>query len=370
MNQIGAERESFLRSVNAGSIAATTHVLPTQAAEGGAIFFGTLAATWEKDYVERVVGGKPLVAASTKQKYRNHLHNHILPRWASTPISRFRAKDVLDWLQEESGSWYMMTDLRNIMSGIFTKTQEWEVLPDTLANPIARVKLPKKWQVYEKRILTEEETVRVLARLHDPNLLICELCLATGARISEVTGLQVKHVNTEIGYVRIEQRHWRGDIDSPKTERSKRTLTLGTLAGRLKGWVESLEDHTPEAWVFPQHDRRKPMWDSGAREGSSTGRKVRFPWSRTAFAAAGEHYLTARGGRLQHRGLPDRRPRQHQNDGRVHGGAVEPAGRVDPPDSGEVNPGGASDPRTGRNPSAEFFPGRSEFPCVGLVPEP
>ncbi len=41
----------------------------------------------------------------------------------------------------------MMTDLRNIMSGIFTKAQEWEVLPDTFANPISRVKLPKKWQV-------------------------------------------------------------------------------------------------------------------------------------------------------------------------------------------------------------------------------
>ena len=227
--------------------------------------FGQLAAMWERDYVERVVGGKPLVAASTRQKYQNHLHNHILPRWSSTLITRFRAKEVLDWLQQESGSWYMMTDLRNIMSGIFTKAQEWEVLPDTLANPIARVKLPKKWQVYERRILTEEQTVCVLARLRDPNLLICELCLATGARISEVTGLQLKHANTDIGYVRIEQRNWRGNIDTPKTERSKRTLTLGSLAPRLKSWIESLEDATPNSWIFPQYDRRKPMWDSGVR---------------------------------------------------------------------------------------------------------
>jgi len=231
----------------------------------GGLSFGSLATMWEKDYVERVVGGKPLLAASTRQKYHNHLHNHILPRWSSTPINQFRAKEVLDWLQQESGSWYMMTDLRNIMSGIFTKAQEWEVLPDTLANPIARVKLPKKWQVYERRILTEEETVRVLARLRDPNLLICELCLATGARISEVTGLQVKHVNTEIGYARIEQRNWRGNIDIPKTERSKRTLTLGSLAPRLKSWIESLGEATPNSWVLPQHDRRKPMWDSGVR---------------------------------------------------------------------------------------------------------
>ena len=64
------------------------------------------------------------MAASTKGKYRNHLHNHILPHWASTPIVQLRSKLVLDWLQQESGSWFMMTDLRNIMSGIFTKAQE------------------------------------------------------------------------------------------------------------------------------------------------------------------------------------------------------------------------------------------------------
>jgi hypothetical protein len=42
-------------------------------------------------------------------------------------------------------------------------------------------------------------------------------------------------------------------------------LTLGSLNGRLKLWIGSLEDGNPEAWVFPQPDIRKPMWDSGVR---------------------------------------------------------------------------------------------------------
>jgi hypothetical protein len=29
----------------------------------------------------------------------------------------------------------MMTDLRNIMSGIFARAQEWEILDETFANP-------------------------------------------------------------------------------------------------------------------------------------------------------------------------------------------------------------------------------------------
>jgi integrase len=240
-----------------------TVMVPTE--NPGTTLFGTLAELWEWDYVEAVIGGKPLVAASTKAKYRNHLHKHILPRWAPTRICDFRAKDVLDWLQKESGSWYMMTDLRNIMSGIFTKAQEWELLPDTFANPIARVKLPKKWQVYETRILSEEETMRMLALIEDPHRLVCEICLATGARISEVTGLQLKHVNLEKAFIRIEQRHWRGDIDAPKTERSKRALTLGSLAERLKNWIRTLSQNTAETWLFPQANPEKPMWDSGIR---------------------------------------------------------------------------------------------------------
>lgn len=45
----------------------------------------------------------------------------------------------------------------------------------------------------EKRILTEEQTL-VLGRLNEKsNLLICETCLDAGMRISEVTGLMIKH---------------------------------------------------------------------------------------------------------------------------------------------------------------------------------
>jgi len=252
-------------------VSSETFVVP---ANPGTVLFGTLAEIWEHDYVERVVGGKPLVAASTRGKYRNHLHNHILPKWASTPIGQLRSKLVLDWLQQESGSWFMMTDLRNIMSGIFTKAQEWEILPDTFANPIARVKLPKKWQVYEKRILSEQETVRVFDRLQDPNRLICEICLGTGARISEVTGLQVKHINLDKACIRIEQRHWRGDIDDPKTERSKRTLTLGSLVERMRDWIAALPASSPDAWVFPQDNRKKPMWDSGVRKALKDAAKL------------------------------------------------------------------------------------------------
>ena len=75
----------------------------------------------------------------------------------------------------------------------------------------------------------------------EPNLLICDTCLDAGTRISEVTGLMIKHVDLDKGAIRIEQRNWRGDIDEPKTAKSKRVLALGGLAPRYKVWIARLK---------------------------------------------------------------------------------------------------------------------------------
>jgi integrase len=236
----------------------------SQPGEAGAIFFGRLAEMWQKDYFENP---KIRLAEPTRIKYRTRLGVHILPRWSNVRIDHMRSKEILDWLHSECTSWYMMVDLRNIMSAIFTKAQEWEILPDTLANPMRRVKLGRKWVVRPEQILSEDETMRVLARLSDPNLLICETCLSTGARISEVLGLTVKHIDLVRGIVHIQQRHCRGDVDVPKTKNSRRVLTLGALASRYKSWMAKRKITEPQQWIFPQEDDpQRPKWDSGVRK--------------------------------------------------------------------------------------------------------
>jgi integrase len=266
------ERDKFLADLNVAPTRAEAAVVAQQEEEGEAdpnnFNFGLLAAIWRRDYVEATAAGKPLIAKPTREKYINHLEQHVLPRWKDARVGDLRAKPVLDWLRHEAKSWHMMSDLRGVMSGIITKAIEWEMIPDTFANPIHRVKLPPKWDLREKRILTEEQTNMVLAQLDEPgNLLICETCLDTGTRISEVTVLMVKHVDLEKGTISIAQRNWRGDIDVPKTPKSKRILTLGALTPRYKAWIEGLEHHGPNDWVFPQEgDPTQPRWDSGVRQ--------------------------------------------------------------------------------------------------------
>jgi integrase len=245
-------RDKFLSSLNRPTAATASTPL---------ILFGKLAELYLKNHVE--VDSK--ISESTRQKYKNHISNHILPRWRDVRLADFQPLEAEEWLRSLDRSWWMMVDIRNIMSGIFTQAQAWGYWPEDRRNPMTKVNLGRKYETRPKRILTEQETNRVLALLQEPNRLIAEIALSNGARISEILGLQWKHVDLESGVIKVEQRYWRGDLDRPKTQGSSRKLVVGHLVARLRAKAQA-DGAEPEAFVFVRNDGSgKPLWDSGVR---------------------------------------------------------------------------------------------------------
>ena len=143
----------------------------------------------------------------------------------------------------------------------------------------------------------------MLARLSDPNLLVIETTIATGARISEILGLTWRHVDLQTGVLQIVQRNWRGDIDDPKSKTSKRPLTLGYLVDRYRAKATA-DKAQPDKWVFVRTDGSGlPLWDSGRAASSEAGgrrRGLRFPGSRSALLPTRQHYVAAGGGCVEH----------------------------------------------------------------------
>jgi hypothetical protein len=135
-----AQRDHILRSQSVPTPVPQTSL--QVAVAPGCISFGEIAEMWRKDYVENP---KIRLAEPTRKKYLTRLNFHILPRWKQVAVAQMRSKEILDWLHSECTSWYMMVDLRNILSALFSKAQEWEVLPDGFANPTRRVKLGRRW---------------------------------------------------------------------------------------------------------------------------------------------------------------------------------------------------------------------------------
>jgi integrase len=252
------ERDKFLATINKPSI--------QEKIADGLVLFSRMVDKYKATHVEAQVAGRFLLAKPTRMKYLMHLDQRIVPQWGERRLCEINPDEVQQWLFDTCDSWHMMNDLRGIMSGIYTNAEEWGYWPEGRRNPISRVKIGEKWSVRPERILTEEETVRVLARLSDPNLLVIETTIATGARISELLGLKWLHVDLQGGVIHIVQRNWRGDIDDPKSKTSKRPLTLGYLVDRYR--VKAAADKAqPEKWVFVRTDGSGlPLWDSGVRQ--------------------------------------------------------------------------------------------------------
>lgn len=78
-------------------------------------------------------------------------------------------------------------------------------------------------------------------------------------RPGEITGLQVGDFRPD-GMIHIERRIYRGDLDTPKSSRSRRPIppTKATRA-LLEQWLELLPNRNPSAWLFPSETGKTPL---------------------------------------------------------------------------------------------------------------
>ena len=254
-------RDDEMRKRNAPSVQAAM-------AKGQALF-GEVANMYLPSHVDR--RGK--MAAPSREKEHWMVKTYLIPAWEKRRLSDIKPKEIEDWLfdlKRKDGdpiSWSAMRDIRRCMAAIYHKAEDWELWEEGKRPPTVKVDIGKRSYRFEKKILAWDQTAAVLARLADPNKLVIETCVATSTRISEVTGLMIKHFDAKTRTIRIEQRNWRMDIDEPKTEGSKRILALGDLCDRYLDWIAKLDRRGPNAWIFPQSsDAAKPMWDSGVRK--------------------------------------------------------------------------------------------------------
>ncbi len=85
--------------------------------------------------------------------------------------------------------------------------------------------------------------------------LIVITAAVTGLRVSEVLGLQSADIDRLHETLHVERRWYRGDIDEPKTESSKRTRQIGSLAVELLAWAA---DKGPTEFIFQREDSNPP----------------------------------------------------------------------------------------------------------------
>jgi integrase len=187
----------------------------------------------------------------TQGKYRSHLKNHIRPAFGKLMLCDLKSKMLQEWLDSklptaEGGglSWSTRTDLRNILSGMFTQAIIWEYWDGS--NPVEHVHAGRKRMVREKRKLTDDQTRRLLAELPYDVRVLCCVCLFCTLRISEVLGLQEKHLDFTNKTIQVRQRYYRGDLDLAKNLAAERDLPMAYLVNDLRNLCKG----DPERFVF------------------------------------------------------------------------------------------------------------------------
>jgi integrase len=255
--QAEVERDKVLAKLNAP----TPEVAVQQVASTGVALFGQVARMYKEGYLARA----NQIATPTREKEEFYIREYLVPKWGTVRLNQIQPKAVEDWLHTTFDSWWTMHGVRAIMTRIFNYAEGHGLWEEGKRSPSSRAKLGKKRHKRERRILSFEETARVLVLIDEPYRLIIEICIATGARISEVLGLKWKHVNLAAATIKIEQRVWHQEIGRPKSEDSRRVLGIGDLADRFSALVSG--PGAADEFVFQQKRAPgKPLWDSGVRD--------------------------------------------------------------------------------------------------------
>ena len=88
--------------------------------------------------------------------------------------------------------------------------------------------------------------------------VIAGLAVLAGMRPGEIFALTLSRAQSE--FANIQQRVYRGEIDTPKTFKSRRLAALGEgLLDWIRQWMEILPDSGPDGWLFPSERGTTPV---------------------------------------------------------------------------------------------------------------
>lgn len=188
----------------------------------------------------------------------DRLKHHLTCEFAGHTLGSFTRDELQDFLDRKAvgGMSFSTVDhLRWDLKQIFGMA----VAEDRLRkNPAALLFTPSQAHRATGRAMTWQEVKLLFSVLEARELAVCMLATIAGMRPGEIFGLKWKHIRTD--HVEIEQRLYRGKIDTPKTDQSKRSVALSEgLQAEIAKWRSQSGDPGPEAWVFPSETMKTPM---------------------------------------------------------------------------------------------------------------
>jgi integrase len=197
---------------------------------------------------------------STQGTSENRIMHHVVKGLGDTALKDFSLTSLQAFLESkaEAGLSFSVVDhLRWDLSAILEMAVAEKVIA---SNPGSRLYTPKRAPKGTTRAMSVDEVNAALGAVELREQLLLHMAIFSGFRPGEMLGLQRRHVGEEATVVKVEQRVYRGDIDNPKTNPSRREVAIPPrTAELLLKWMSSAVGPEPEAYVFVG-ERGKPIW--------------------------------------------------------------------------------------------------------------
>jgi integrase len=195
---------------------------------------------------------------STRMTTEALLRAHLLPAFGARLISEIRRDELQALLDRTAGigrSRSIVDHLRWQLRSIFRLAMgDGAVTMD----PTLGLSTPKSAKpTGEKRVLSSLDVQRAMKVLPIRERLIFRLATIEGMRPGEILGLQLQDVGEQS--LHVARRVYCGDVDTPKTGRSRLVALSPRTALLLSEWRSLLGDQRQEAWLFQSENPASPL---------------------------------------------------------------------------------------------------------------
>lgn len=219
---------------------------------------------YAREWVERYQGKGRGFRESTRGNYRSALERFAYPQLGTLRLAEITPRDISNYVaflcdERRVGARLSDSSVRNAVNPIraclATAVREGLIRHSPAANvTLPHRPDPDKDDHDEIRPFTREQLVTFFDICPDRHRTFFRLMASTGMRISEVLGLQWKHLHLDGSnpHVRIRRAYVRGAIVQPKSRHGRRDIPLSLdLVDELRARQRGAENATDDDLVFP-----------------------------------------------------------------------------------------------------------------------